>query len=717
MSTHRDTDLDDGPDRARRAWRRLAIVLAVVLVAALLRGWAVLRLPLDYDEPTYLDAGFAYAREIRAGSLDGVIDYPGVTEHPALVKLLYGLVAVALGPEASWAVALYLSRVLSAVFGTAAVLVLCLADPLAGGLLAVHTMAVKYTSQAYLEALPLLASTGALLAFVRARSARSGWFWVSALALGATAAAKYTYFPVLVPILYLAVWEKRVRWTYLLLYVVAAAAAFWALNPTLWHQPVDRLLDSLLFHVRYSQGTRVAIAGLPWYQPLVWISRSSPSEWHPNVFFYPAVNAAVFFLALPGLYWEWRQRRWVAMWLAAGLLFLLLWPTKWPQYTLVVTPALCLAASTTLMQAYRWLKDRDDYWAWARVFLIRPPLAFWIILAVGVVGLAVGYSVYSLRLTLGRMGWSYLTTANTPLPDNTVYAIVRGADQEMILGTEQGAAIWLPPAAADLPDRWQVLTTANSGLPHNRVLAAAYDAAGNVWLGTQAGLARYDGSAWQVYRAGDMGVAADTVYALAVDGEGRVWAGTGGGAAMFDGRSWTAFIADTSGPGNDRVLAVAVGDQATWFGTDGGISRLDGATSAWADVTPPELRGSGVDRLVLDSTGRLWAGTLGSGVGVWDGTAWQVYRAGTSELPFNTVTALAEVEPGVLWIGSAVPNAVGGTLVEVEGQAWRSYDPDNSGFGGAEPLSIALDDRGRRWIGTRTQGIYLYQESDTQSGD
>ncbi len=37
--------------------------------------------------------------------------------------------------------------------------------------MAVHTMAIKYTSQAYLEALPHLASLGAVLALVRSRPA------------------------------------------------------------------------------------------------------------------------------------------------------------------------------------------------------------------------------------------------------------------------------------------------------------------------------------------------------------------------------------------------------------------------------------------------------------------------------------------------------------------------------------------------------------------
>ena len=33
------------------------------------------------------------------------------------------------------------------------------------------------------------------------------------------------------------------------------------------------------------------------------------------------------------------------LWLAVGLLFLLLWNTKWPQYILILSAPLCLAAA------------------------------------------------------------------------------------------------------------------------------------------------------------------------------------------------------------------------------------------------------------------------------------------------------------------------------------------------------------------------------------
>ena len=49
-------------------------------------------------------------------------------------------------------------------------------------------------------------------------------------------------------------------------------------------------------------------------------------------------------LALVGLRRLWREQRTFALWLVIGLAFLLVWPTKWPQYVLVVSAPLSLAA-------------------------------------------------------------------------------------------------------------------------------------------------------------------------------------------------------------------------------------------------------------------------------------------------------------------------------------------------------------------------------------
>lgn len=104
-----------------------------------------------------------------------------------------------------------------------------------------------------------------------------------------------------------------------------------------------------------------------------------------------------------GLKREWRERRWVVVWLVAGLLFLLVWPTKWPQYTLIVVPAICLTAGMTLLRAYRWVRQQNAYWDWFAQ--MRPELSWyvWMITVVSVGFVAAIYMWGLLGVVLGSI--------------------------------------------------------------------------------------------------------------------------------------------------------------------------------------------------------------------------------------------------------------------------------------------------------------------------
>ena len=71
-------------------------------------------------------------------------------------------------------------------------------------MLAIHKLAVKYTSQVYLEAVPHAFTIAAVLAFLRVEKGKQNrWLWLSAVALGIAAASKYSYIPVILIVLLL----------------------------------------------------------------------------------------------------------------------------------------------------------------------------------------------------------------------------------------------------------------------------------------------------------------------------------------------------------------------------------------------------------------------------------------------------------------------------------------------------------------------------------
>lgn len=717
--------LDEGPESGlQRSIKRLFrnrrfLIILVVLIALLLRLWASLGLSLDFDEPVYLTAAGDYARLIQQGDWQGVIDYPENNEHPPLMKLLYTLVILALGPKQEWWIVLSVARFVSAFFGVLAVLLMALFDPLAGLFLALQTLVVKYTSQTYLEAVPLFASIGAVFAMLRTQKSGptgrpDGWFWLSAAALGLTAAGKYSYFPIFFVIFYLAIWEKKIGWKYLLLYLGMAGLTFWLLDPALWRDPFNRLMGSVTFHGDYSQSQHVQQSGYPWYQPFLWVSRSWGARWHPEVFFNFGLDAIIFILALIGLPRVWKERRFVIVWLVVGMLALLLWPTRWPQYTLVVLPAFCLAAADGARSSLHWIREKESYWGWLRVMLPNPTTATLVAVILFASVAVIGTLANAVVVSLNRLGWSQFNAVTTSLPSNTVYQVIPLQDGRMLIATGAGAAIWQSGGAE--ADKWVIYTPENSGLPNAEVLSVAQDPQGLLWFGTRGGLASYDGQEWQTYSALDMGLAGDDILDIEPDGHGGLWVGTNTGAAFFDGQDWVSYTSNDAGLLDDLVLSLAVqpleNGEAIWLGTRLGLSRYDPSTQEWTSYsgTNAGLGGGGVADLMVDSQGRLWVSQLGGGISVYDGNAWRRYRSSNDGLPSNLVQEVYESSPGQYWIATGIPSIPGGLMTsynEIDNQ-WITYRPGRTGYSGAETVSIAQDTSGQLWFGTLTAGLDRY---------
>jgi hypothetical protein len=72
----------------REAKARYFAALIIALLALALRWRAVLMLPVDYDEPIYMDAAAQYASAIAAKDWPRLLANRHTIEHPPLVKLL-----------------------------------------------------------------------------------------------------------------------------------------------------------------------------------------------------------------------------------------------------------------------------------------------------------------------------------------------------------------------------------------------------------------------------------------------------------------------------------------------------------------------------------------------------------------------------------------------------------------------------------------------------
>lgn len=363
-------------------------VLLVMAAAAWVRAGAVRDLPPDYDEYDYIRVGYRYAERLapgRWGELALVAENP---EHPPFVKLLNGAALRLSGaPEPDWKAvkiakpmppaarpAYDVTRKLSAVAGVLQVGLTALVSVPGGLWLAFDTYHAKFTSEAYLEGVAGLFALLAVLLFERSLRGQGpdgplpagsapapGPLLLSAAALALATASKYPFGLVAGLAILPFLWHRtRGRQDLRIGFALTGLAVFVAADPYLWIHPLDRIWGSVTYHFGYAVGEHVTKAGLPWWQPLYWLTRSAPAVWHPGVFPVVFLDQAILLAALASAPAVLRRRPVLVAWAAVGLLFLLLWPTKWPQYTVMVRPPLAMCAGLGLgalaARAPGWLR-------------------------------------------------------------------------------------------------------------------------------------------------------------------------------------------------------------------------------------------------------------------------------------------------------------------------------------------------------------------------
>ncbi len=343
---------------------RALLAVGVAALAFGLRCRAIERLPVDYDEMPYLAAAQEVSSQLRSGDLAGLTRTNAHPEHPQLMKLLFAAAilpapdsqpsterpSVAGGSSQLPEAQLIYARTAAGLFGALEVLLLACLSPLAGLLLAIHSFTIKYTSLVMLEALPAFTSLAAVAAYQRFQPTQQrGWWIASAVLLGLSAAGKYMYavagVAILIDWLLLlrpAPSELLSRARPVLSWGVLSLVVFFAANPYFWPDPLWRLEFSLFYHMAYSAPANVG--GYPVWQPFAWLATSAAGP------FLLRLDPWISLLALVGLDRLWRKQRVYVLWLGLGLLFLLVWTTKWPHYILILTAPLCLAAAEGLQR-------------------------------------------------------------------------------------------------------------------------------------------------------------------------------------------------------------------------------------------------------------------------------------------------------------------------------------------------------------------------------
>jgi hypothetical protein len=303
-----------------------------VTAALLVRIPAITSLPMDWDESIYLSASNAVASAIHTGDWSAIFNASINPEHPGLVKVLYGVGISIHGEGCGLIEQLATVRGMSLLAGLAAVGIAAWVHPVAGLVLATHTLHAKYSCEGYLDALPSFWMASAMVLAWKYRNTPDHRNMILAAACwGAAIAGKWLHgLPGIVLLFFMIDWRVRTRM------LLSALAAAWLLDPTMWTNPFGRVVTMLTHHNTYAQSLTVpSTIWTPW----AFLAMGGPSEWHPESFPF-SIDGCWLVMGLAGMIHGCVNRdswaRYVTAWFGFCLLFLMVWPTRWPQHTMVL---------------------------------------------------------------------------------------------------------------------------------------------------------------------------------------------------------------------------------------------------------------------------------------------------------------------------------------------------------------------------------------------
>ncbi len=277
---------------------------------------------------------------------------------------------------------------------------------------------------------------------------------------------------------------------------------------------------------------------------------------------------------------------------------------------------------------------------------------------------------------------------------------------------------------------------------------------GSVWVGTQdRGLAIFspNTSSWMIIDE-SKGLANNNVQAIAHDGWGNQWIGTsGGGLVKYLGQFFIHYK-DRLGVGSNRIYALHQGADRLWFSnSEKGIYYLDslGFHRFKRDSNYLKVK---CKTILEDEDGRLWVGTEGKGVAVFDSSGMRMITQ-EERLPSNWIGGIVQRQD-TFWIATyangicqlfftdsvnigikhlnryftKLPYAITNMVKSPSGHIWFSakggslgyFDQrgrvinlgQSDGLPGSELFSIAFDSLNNVLVGTAGDGLFAASLND-----
>ncbi len=122
------------------------------------------------------------------------------------------------------------------------------------------------------------------------------------------------------------------------------------------------------------------------------------------------------------------------------------------------------------------------------------------------------------------------------------------------------------------------------------------------------------------------------------------------------------------------------------------------------DTSNSKINKNMIYAIEKDDSGKIWVGSWGGGLGIFDGIEWKVFTTINSGLPGDTIYKIVFDHENTAWIGTNKG------LVKYDGLAWTVYTPNNTPMEVFPVLAIAIDQQNNVWFsnGNVVQGGLMF---------